>query len=904
MGRGSLSRWVGIGLVLGAMLVVGWPLIAPAAKTPDVRASKHNFSPTATGKTGAPPARDVVAVSETQVCVYCHTPHAATGGVTPLWNRRLSGASYTPYTSSSFDAQRIVAEFDSTPGGSSKLCLSCHDGTMAIGNVNVLNGQMDLTAGIDIPMTITGGGTTIPPGSGADTGFTRNLGTDLRNDHPISVTYTNTLVTRDGDLRDVNASQQDIQTGGQILGIRASGYKPHAPLEKNTDSLSPAYDKGQVQCASCHDPHVIETDTANNGNNKFLRTNLNRFQKNISPAGNGDFTVANDIICIGCHRKEGWPQSAHANNTVATQTYTAAAVSLREFPTAPAFQMWNAACLNCHDTHTVSGSVRLLREGTDSITSPKQGGNRAIEETCFQCHRATGSAISGLPGRLDVYVDFTATGTLNANTQRVQTASHMPIAANPEVHDIGGNLNEPAPGLNCTTANNRCGKDFVESRTLLGYDPSTSSSVPANRHAECTDCHNPHRVLRNSRYDGTGITTQTTHEHPAGGAVMHTNAASGALAGTFGVEITGWTSAAFGDAPSAFTPLCGNPGSGGTAACSAGQVTKEYQVCLKCHSNYAYADVANGSSSTATFNYVGRLQMGGTGATQFVAVTGYTGAGINPAFASNGTPQDFLHMSGDRYTNQGMEFQAPSTHKGELNGTGPEPVAINHRSWHPVIDSTGRTLAERGNAATSLWLAPWNNGAGGAGTGGYVGQQTMYCTDCHGNNVATASTVVPDTGKPWGPHGSVNNFILKAPYNGQTGEGQTADLCFKCHNASTYATTNEGTRSGFSGNQSTNLHGLHGNKIDTNMKCTFCHVALPHGWKNKAFLVNLNDVGPEVGLAAGTSVTYTNNKGYTKGPYYLNAFLRVTTWKRSGNWVDSDCNGGKDGMRTNCETPQ
>lgn len=87
------------------------------------------------------------------------------------------------------------------------------------------------------------------------------------------------------------------------------------------------------------------------------------------------------------------------------------------------------------------------------------------------------------------------------------------------------------------------------------------------------------------------------------------------------------------------------------------------------------------------------------------------------------------------------------------------------------------------------------------------------------------------------------------------------------------------------------------------MKCNYCHVAVPHGWKNRGLLVNLLDVGPEAGLPAGTAVSFTNNVGYTNGPYYRNAFLRVISFP-SGQWTESNCNGGsKATMKTNCEQP-
>lgn len=184
-----------LSLAVACVLWISGSAPTTAAGISDVRNTKHNLSASGPGT--------VKATTESQVCVFCHTPHGATTGAAPLWNRKLGATTYTPYTSSSLDAAAIQGSLDQ-PGGSSKLCLSCHDGTIAIGNVNALNGVGSVT----IAMQGTGPGGTMPPGSGTTTGFTRNLGTDLGNDHPISVSYTNALALRDGELRQVDANQQ------------------------------------------------------------------------------------------------------------------------------------------------------------------------------------------------------------------------------------------------------------------------------------------------------------------------------------------------------------------------------------------------------------------------------------------------------------------------------------------------------------------------------------------------------------------------------------------------------------------------------------------------------------------------------------------------------------------------
>jgi hypothetical protein len=190
----------------------------------------------------------------------------------------------------------------------------------------------------------------------------------------------------------------------------------------------------------------------------------------------------------------------------------------------------------------------------------------------------------------------------------------------------------------------------------------------------------------------------------------------------------------------------------------------------------------------------------------------------------------------------------------------------------------------------------------------------MYCSDCHGTNTA-AGTVVPNAGSPWGPHGSTNNFILKGTWTSDSGTADsTTLLCMKCHDPAVYTSaSNSGQRSAFYNPDSDkgrgNLHNYHSEKIGR-LRCTWCHVAVPHGWKNRSFLVNLNDVGPEGGLAAGTQVRNGTSAVYNNPPYYLRAVLKIRTFGTPGGWLESNCgsagapgNGssGRDWMRDSSE---
>ena len=815
-------------LLLVLLSVVG----VQAELESNVSMTKHNLSILGPGS--------VKAGFEDEVCVFCHTPHGATNEPgAPLWNKTLSEETYTTYLSSSIDADLVNNQL-AQPAGSSKLCLSCHDGTLAVGAVNVKGGQ----TGITFNMSGVNPDGTMPAGAGSATGFTRDLGTDLSNDHPVSVTYDDALANRDGELRVPDAEQKIPPGVGDLVAIRNHplGIRPLLPLEPTGPN-----GEGQIQCGTCHDPHLHDT---NDADIKFLRSN--RFQVG-APTG-GAFNENNDIICIACHDKDldgaNWSTSAHANTLVADEQYVASAATLREFPATA--RVWETSCLSCHDTHTVSGARRLAREGTDSTTNPKSGGNSAIEETCYQCHTNAGASILSDVGSVpDIESVF-------------DLARHMPITnadqqANTEVHDIGTGTNG-VEGL-------QRGRDFIEDQDLLGKTDLN------NRHAECTDCHNPHRVIKNNRFDGNPAIPDSSGTHVAGGP--DGNIASGVLRGTWGVE-PNYGSTDFLSLPLSYTIKRG-VGSGDSV--TAAHLTREYQLCFKCHSDYAYDD-------NNLYPIGSRPNL--------------------PASSSQGgTPAGTNNM--EQYTNQAMEFQAPLGDKGE-------PLSGEHRSWHPVVDETGRDLTARSiGSGNNPWLPPFDTN---------VGSNTMQCSDCHGPETGP-TTIQPnggEDGEPWGPHGSQNDFILKGTWDkftgGESREPPSPDadngLCFKCHDFRSYAHRDgdNDSDSGFSGSVSNNLHAFHTDKIEK-MQCSWCHVAVPHGWKNKAFLVNLNDVGPEAGMPAGSEIPIDGSADtYDIGPYYNNAKLKIINFKQSGDWEDTDCGSasgdpdvGRDWMRAVCENP-
>jgi len=203
-------------------MLLGFVVVTTGASA-DILTTKHNLSTSGTGT--------IIATGEVRVCIFCHTPHHSTDDGTvdnlPLWNRTLSSAVYNLYGSSS-----LVA----TPGqptGASRLCLSCHDGTIAIGMLQSAAAEVTMVGGVE----------EMPIG-------TSNLETDLSDDHPISFPYTAALASTRGELVDPGSLPAEVKLeDGQTLQC-TSCHNPHKDPYGMFLVLSPDH---SALCLACHD---------------------------------------------------------------------------------------------------------------------------------------------------------------------------------------------------------------------------------------------------------------------------------------------------------------------------------------------------------------------------------------------------------------------------------------------------------------------------------------------------------------------------------------------------------------------------------------------------------------------------------------------------------------------------
>ncbi len=238
------------------LLITGVALLLSAAVAQaqaQIRTGKHDFS------TGSALTNTSGAINA-QTCVFCHTPH---GGalLIPLWNRAPATGAFDLYTSTTMDATTSAATIQGSVSGA---CLSCHDGVIGIDVLTNLNGAAFAGAGASFTAAVPGNYTIA--GTVRLTGGRAALGIDLRNDHPISITYE---------------TARAAQTTSEFVTLGASGSKITA--NGGTTGELPLYGttigNATVECASCHNPH-------SNTNTPFLRK-----------ANTGS------QICLTCHVK-------------------------------------------------------------------------------------------------------------------------------------------------------------------------------------------------------------------------------------------------------------------------------------------------------------------------------------------------------------------------------------------------------------------------------------------------------------------------------------------------------------------------------------------------------------------------------------------------------------------------
>ena len=259
-------------------------MMVSGAAVAGIGGSKHDLGANGASQLGATNGLG----NTTEVCVFCHTPHGADSTrAVPLWNKSLpDGSGYQRY--SSLGTATLDGEESVNVGSVSIACLSCHDGTQAM----------------DAVINAPGSGLGTTPGTAKMTGTpVPMLGTDLRDDHPVSIQYAGGACNgvnaacdpgaqASGDP-DFNTAQHAAINGGNYwwvdtaVGTAAQRDKTDMILYTRSDwnGADAGTNGPSVECASCHDPHNAETGVAANSVS-FMRV-----------------VNSDSQVCLACHIK-------------------------------------------------------------------------------------------------------------------------------------------------------------------------------------------------------------------------------------------------------------------------------------------------------------------------------------------------------------------------------------------------------------------------------------------------------------------------------------------------------------------------------------------------------------------------------------------------------------------------
>jgi len=187
-----------------------------------------------------------------ETCIICHTPHNANTTVpqSQLWNHDVTNNSFTLYSSPTMNATTVQ------PTGITRLCLSCHDGTVALDSFGGTTGGeyiRDQTSR-NVPIKI---------------------GSALNMHHPVTIRYDGALASQDPGLNNPDTTPSGL--GGTISSDLLSG--------------------GMLECSSCHDVHVPRgsgncTDCHDFSYPSYYLNTKSLVKSNVGSA-----------LCLTCHKK-------------------------------------------------------------------------------------------------------------------------------------------------------------------------------------------------------------------------------------------------------------------------------------------------------------------------------------------------------------------------------------------------------------------------------------------------------------------------------------------------------------------------------------------------------------------------------------------------------------------------
>ena len=444
-------------------------------------------------------------------CWYCHVPHSGVQNPNAaLWSQTLSTQVYKGYSSTTLHntGQQPLL------GGDSSLCLSCHDGTVAVGQTQPY-GQIQMS------------GNMYP----AD-----KFGTDLEGSHPFSLKTP--MVDAPDLVMSLTTSHTTADPTGAVKLINNSVEctSCHTPHSQIVDAVSKNFlvrdsSSGQL-CLSCHE---VNPRTVNGQSNPLSQWSGSIHATSGVAIANGpalgSYSTVGQNACLSCHMPHNslagprllrGPQPAIPNLDSATENcmtchnggsnispaipniYAEFSKIAHPYPSGlnthdagePALVHNNrhATCVDCHSPHA-SMQQSSFRSPLPPAIRPPQAGSVGISatdgttvvtpvvnqfENCLRCHgNSTGKQSPPIFGYLPTRAIVNGSDALNLIPQMTSAAT----SSHPVMHDRSSGLSQPSLF-----------------GSMLQLDGRTQARAMGTR-IYCTDCHN---ADDNREFGGTG----------------------------------------------------------------------------------------------------------------------------------------------------------------------------------------------------------------------------------------------------------------------------------------------------------------------------------------------------------------------------------------------------------------
>jgi predicted CXXCH cytochrome family protein len=519
--------------VIGLVLMSGVALWSTrASSVANVAITKHNLSISGPG--------GVKSTTETEVCVFCHVPHNAST-VAPLWNRRNPTTGlYTPYSSST--TKGGTGGTMGQPNGTSLLCLSCHDGTIA-------PGELLSRGATKVPMSGVDASGLLLPGPS-------NLGLNLSDDHPISFIYNSALAT---------ASSGELASPATLTGkvkLDASGQMQcsscHDPHDNTVDKFLVMSNTASALCVTCHtkagwstSSHATSTATwTATGTDPWPHTSEVTVAANAcenchqphTAAGKARLlnSVTDETNCYTCHTGTVAGKTVPVKNMQSEMTKISghavgSYTGLHDAAEANLATNRHVECADCHNPHqtnatagtttTASGSPVLpgALKGVKGVTIVGVATPSASNEyeVCFRCHGdSTGKKAStiartvpsGAAGENNVRLEFQTTNksfhpVAGTNPSAKATSLISPLTASSMITCSACHNNNAGPSASPAGTGPKGPHGSTISPLLAStYVTADNTAESATNYALCYKCHSQSSIKGNS-----GWSAHNTH---------------------------------------------------------------------------------------------------------------------------------------------------------------------------------------------------------------------------------------------------------------------------------------------------------------------------------------------------------------------------------------------------------